>query len=79
MSVRVYVGNLSWKTTDETLREAFSDYGELVHAEVIMDRQTGRSRGFGFVSFDSAEEAEAAVNGMQQQNIDGRSVVVNFA
>jgi RNA recognition motif-containing protein len=64
MATRVYVGNLSPTTTDDMLREAFSGYGNVVDAIVMRDRYTDRSRGFGFVTYSSHSEAEAAVSGM---------------
>ena len=77
MSKNLYVGNLPFTTTDESLREAFAQYGNVVKAQVIMDRETGRSRGFGFVEMaDGAEEAVAAMNGAQ---FEGRTLTVNEA
>ena len=77
MSKNLYVGNLPFTTTDESLREAFAPYGNVVKAQVIMDRETGRSRGFGFVEMaDGAEEAVAAMNGAQ---FEGRTLTVNEA
>jgi RNA recognition motif-containing protein len=78
MSNKLFVGGLSWGTTDDTLREAFERFGEVTEARVVMDRETGRSRGFGFVSFASAADAEAAT-AMDNQPIDGRNVRVNEA
>ncbi|OAX39955.1 RNA-binding domain-containing protein [Rhizopogon vinicolor AM-OR11-026] len=79
MAAKVYVGNLSWNTTDDTLRAAFSEFGEVTDAIVMSDRETGRSRGFGFVTFVSSEIADAAVNGMNEQELDGRRLRVNLA
>lgn len=77
MSKNLYVGNLPFTTTDDSLREAFAAYGTVVKAQVIMDRETGRSRGFGFVEMaDGAEEAVAAMNGAQ---FEGRTLTVNEA
>ncbi|KAJ6424200.1 hypothetical protein OIU84_025056 [Salix udensis] len=70
---------LPWSTDDQTLRDAFSGYGEVTEARVIMDRETGRSRGFGFVSFDSTESASEAVSAMDGQELGGRNVRVTFA
>jgi len=79
MSAKVYVGNLSWNTTDETLRQAFSDFGQVLDSIVMRDRDTGRSRGFGFVTFSSNGEAEAAIGGLNEQELDGRRIKVNLA
>ncbi|KAE8362254.1 hypothetical protein BDV27DRAFT_131781 [Aspergillus caelatus] len=76
---KVYVGNLSWNTTDDTLRHAFSDFGAVTDSIVMRDRDTGRSRGFGFVTFSSEQEAEAAINGLNEQELDGRRIKVNLA
>ncbi|THC89902.1 hypothetical protein EYZ11_010634 [Aspergillus tanneri] len=67
MSAKVYVGNLSWNTTDETLRQAFSDFGQVLDSIVMRDPDTDRSRGFGFVTFGSANEADAAIAGLHEQ------------
>ncbi len=79
MSAKLYVGNLSFNTDDEGLRQAFSSYGELVSASVITDRYTGRSRGFGFVEFSTSEDAQKATDAMNGQSLDGREIVVNVA
>ncbi|KAJ1531313.1 hypothetical protein HK096_007026 [Nowakowskiella sp. JEL0078] len=76
---KVFVGNLSWSTTDDSLRSSFSQYGDVRDSVVLKDRETGRSRGFGFITFGSLEEAEAAIQGMNEQDLDGRSVRVNLA
>ncbi|KAI9199427.1 uncharacterized protein BJ171DRAFT_427584, partial [Polychytrium aggregatum] len=68
-----------WNSTDESLRHCFSAFGNVSDCIVLRDRETGRSRGFGFVTFDSPEAAEAAVNGMNDQDLDGRNVRVNIA
>jgi RNA recognition motif-containing protein len=77
MSKNLYVGNLPFTTTDEDLRQAFSQYGTVVKAQVIMDRETGRSRGFGFV--EMADGAEEAVNAMNGAQFGGRTLTVNEA
>ncbi|KAE8356326.1 hypothetical protein BDV28DRAFT_145204, partial [Aspergillus coremiiformis] len=64
---KVYVGNLSWGTSDESLRQTFSEFGQVVDSIVMKDRETGRSRGFGFVTFSNEQEAEAAINGLNEQ------------
>ncbi|KAG1799855.1 uncharacterized protein HD556DRAFT_1345413 [Suillus plorans] len=79
MAAKVYVGNLSWNTTDDSLRSAFGDFGNVTDAIVMKDRETGRSRGFGFVTFNGTEEAEAAIQGMNEQELDGRRLRVNLA
>ncbi|MGF1467613.1 MAG: RNA recognition motif domain-containing protein [Sandaracinaceae bacterium] len=79
MSNRLFVGGLSWNTTEEGLREAFEAFGEVTDAKGITDRDTGRSRGFGFVSFTRASDAERAIQEMDGRDLDGRSVRVNVA
>ncbi|EJD03188.1 RNA-binding domain-containing protein [Fomitiporia mediterranea MF3/22] len=79
MTAKVYVGNLSWNTTDDTLRKAFSDYGQVVDSIVMRDRDTGRSRGFGFVTFSSETEATGAISALNEQEFEGRRIKVNFA
>ncbi|CEI70361.1 hypothetical protein FVEN_g1129 [Fusarium venenatum] len=76
---KLYVGNLSWNTTDETLRQTFSEFGQVTDSIIMKDRETGRARGFGFVTFSSEEEATAAVNAMNEQELDGRRIRVNVA
>ncbi|KAJ8570547.1 hypothetical protein K7X08_037519 [Anisodus acutangulus] len=78
-SSKLFVGGLSWNTNDNILQEAFSKYGEVVEARVIHDRESGRSRGFGFVTFNSAEDASAAIQALDQQELDGRTIRVNIA
>ncbi|CAE6468392.1 hypothetical protein RSOLAG22IIIB_04191 [Rhizoctonia solani] len=76
---KLYVGNLSWSTTDETLRHAFGEYGNVVDSIVMKDRETGRSRGFGFVTYESTDEANAAINALNGAEVDGRNLRVNLA
>jgi len=78
MSAKVYVGNLSWNTTDETLSQAFSQFGTILDSIVMRDRDTGRSRGFGFVTYSTEQEAQAAI-GLSDQELDGRRIKVNLA
>jgi len=78
-SSKLFVGGLSWGTDDQSLREAFSEFGDVTEARVILDRDSGRSRGFGFVSFSSGEEAASALSAMDGKEIQGRSVRVNYA
>lgn len=77
--MRLYVGNLSYTTTEETLREAFEEYGVVESAAVITDRETGRPRGFGFVEMPNDEEAQRAIDSMNGQQLDGRPLTVNEA
>jgi RNA recognition motif-containing protein len=79
VSNKLFVGGLSWSTTDETLRKAFATHGEISEARVVTDRDTGRSRGFGFVSFASEESARAAMQAMNNSVLDGRNIRVDFA
>jgi len=79
MSKNLYVGNLSFDTTSDDLHEAFSQYGSVTSAQVIMDRDTGRSRGFGFVEMASRAEGEAAISQLNGTEISGRSLTVNEA
>ena len=79
MSKKLFVGSLAWATDDHGLRSAFERYGEVTDAKVITDRDTGRSRGFGFVTFADDAAADRAIEEMNGQNIDGRSVNVNEA
>ncbi|ESK86449.1 glycine-rich rna binding protein [Moniliophthora roreri MCA 2997] len=77
-SAKVYVGNLSWNTTDDTLRQVFSDYGHVADSIVMRDRDTGRSRGFGFVAFSNDQEAQVAITQLNEQELDGRRIKVNL-
>ena len=79
MAKKLFVGNLSWNTRDEGLYEAFSQFGEVSEAKVILDRETGRSRGFGFVTFATDEAGDDAISGMDGQDLDGRTIRVNVA
>ena len=79
MKNKLFVGGLSWDTTDEGLREAFEQFGEVDEAKVITDRDTGRSRGFGFVTYSQAENAETAMESMNGATLDGRQINVNEA
>ena len=79
MGNKLYVGNLAYSVRDESLQEAFSQFGTVTSAKVMMDRETGRSKGFGFVEMGSDAEAQAAINGMNGQALEGRAVVVNEA
>jgi RNA recognition motif-containing protein len=76
---KLYVGNLAYSVRDDSLQEAFAQFGTVTSAKVMMDRETGRSKGFGFVEMGSDAEAQAAVNGMNGQALEGRAIVVNEA
>lgn len=79
MAKRLFVGNLSWDTTDESLRAAFAEAGTVESAQVITDKMSGRSKGFGFVEMATDEEAAKAVEALNGKAIDGRPVTVNEA
>ncbi|CAN0866696.1 Glycine-rich RNA-binding protein [Linum grandiflorum] len=76
---RCFVGGLAWATTDDGLFEAFRNYGDVVESKVINDRETGRSRGFGFVTFRDEKSMRDSIEGMNGQNLDGRNITVNEA
>ncbi|MCH1881318.1 RNA-binding protein [Alcaligenes ammonioxydans] len=76
---RCFVGGLAWATDDRSLEKAFSQFGEVIESKIINDRETGRSRGFGFVTFSSEQAMKDAIEGMNGQNLDGRSITVNEA
>ena len=79
MGNKLYVGNLPYTVRDEDLQQAFGEFGAITSAKVMMERDTGRSKGFGFVEMGSDEEAQSAISGMNGQPLGGRSVVVNEA
>jgi cold-inducible RNA-binding protein len=79
MAKKLFVGGLSWDTTDDGLHQAFASYGEITEAKVITDRDTGRSRGFGFVTFAQDEDAKTAISKMDGTNLDGKNIKVNEA
>jgi hypothetical protein len=79
MGNKLYVGNLPYTVRDEDLQQSFGQFGSVTSAKVMMERDTGRSKGFGFVEMGSDAEAQAAINGMNGQPLGGRSVVVNEA
>jgi len=79
MGNKLYVGNLPWSYSDGDMQQAFAQFGEVASAKVMTDRDTGRSKGFGFVEMGSAEEAQAAIAGMNGQQVGGRGLVVNEA
>lgn len=79
MGTKIYVGNLSFNTSEERLSETFSQYGTVVSAKLITDRDTGRSKGFGFIEMGSASEAEEAISTLNGADVDGRNIKVNEA
>ena len=79
MSNKLYVGNLSYSVRDDDLQQQFSAFGQVQSAKVMMERDTGRSKGFGFVEMSSAEEAQAAIEGLHGKNMGGRDLTVNIA
>ncbi|MDR2467532.1 MAG: RNA-binding protein [Spirochaetaceae bacterium] len=79
MGNKLYVGNLSWNTTEDSLRNYFSSFGTVVSARVVADRESGRSKGFGFVEMSSNSEAAAAIEGTNGKDLDGRPLRVNEA
>jgi RNA recognition motif-containing protein len=76
---KLFVGSLSWNTTENELRGAFERFGEITEAKVISDNQTGRSRGFGFVTFAEGADADKAIEEMNGKELDGRAITVNEA
>lgn len=79
MENKLYVGNLSYNIDDATLQQQFSAFGNVNSAKVLMDRDSGRSKGFGFVEMSSQQEAQAAIDGLHGQSVDGRALTVNVA
>jgi RNA recognition motif-containing protein len=79
VSSKLYVGNLAYSVRDEDLQQQFSAFGSVQSAKVMMDRDTGRSKGFGFVEMSSPAEAEAAIQGLHGKNFGGRDLTVNIA
>jgi RNA recognition motif-containing protein len=77
--MKIYVGNLSYSTSEEDIRTAFSQFGTVDSVEVIMDRGTGRSKGFGFVEMSADTEGQAAIDALNGKDLDGRSLNVNVA
>ncbi|CAO3570192.1 unnamed protein product [Mortierella alpina] len=76
---KLFIGGLSWNTTDESLRHGFAEHGEVIEALVVKDRETGRSRGFGFVTYADEESAEKAIHSLNDQDFDGRRIKVDRA
>jgi RNA recognition motif-containing protein len=79
VSTKLFVGSLPWSVNDDKLKEAFEEHGSVVSAKVVMDRTTGRSRGFGFVEMGSADEASKAIKALNDSELGGRNIVVNEA
>lgn len=76
---KLFIGNLSWSTTDQSLENAFSAYGEVIDSKVVVDRYTGKSRGFGFITFAESDSALAALQNMNGAEVDGRPVRIDRA
>lgn len=76
---KLFVGNLNWRTTNEELQEAFEAFGEIVEAFIVTERETGRSRGFGFVTFKNAEDADEAIAQLDGADLGGRNIGVRIA
>ncbi|MCO5105664.1 MAG: RNA-binding protein [Burkholderiaceae bacterium] len=79
MGTKIYVGNLPWRATDAQLSQLFGNHGEVIDAKIVTDRETGRSRGFGFVTMATDEAAQAAIRALNGYSLEGRSLVVNEA
>ncbi len=79
MSTKLFVGSLPWSVSDEELKQTFEKHGNVVSAKVITDRNSGRSRGFGFVEMESAEDAQKAMSTLNDSEMGGRNIVVNEA
>ena len=79
MSTKIYVGNLPYSVTDANLKSNFAEFGGVSSAKVMMDRDTGQSKGFGFVEMGSAESAQAAISALHGMSVDGRTIIVNLA
>ena len=79
MSTKLFVGSLPWSVNDQKLKETFEKHGTVVSAKIVMDRDTNRSRGFGFVEMESSSDASNAIKALNETEIDGRNIVVNEA
>jgi len=79
VSTKLFVGSLPWTIDDDALKKTFEGHGTVVSAKVIRDRDSGRSRGFGFVEMESTEEAKSAIEALNDSEIEGRNIVVNEA
>lgn len=79
MSNKLFVGNLSFNTTENDLQDAFAEHGTVTEANLMVDRSSGRPRGFGFITMSSPEEAQKAIDAMNGRSLDGRALTVNLA
>ena len=79
MSTKLFVGSLPWSVNDEKLKETFEKHGTVLSAKIVTDRETNRSRGFGFVEMESSSDASNAIRALNESEIDGRNIVVNEA
>ena len=79
MNNKLYVGNISYQTDESSLEQAFAEFGSVKSARVITDRETGRSRGFGFVEMETEEDAQSAIQNLDGKEVDGRTIRVNVA
>ena len=79
MSTKLFVGSLPWSVDDKTLQDAFEEHGTVVSAKVVKDRDTGRSRGFGFVEMENSADAKNAINALNNSELKGRNIIVNEA
>lgn len=79
MATQLYVGNVSYQMTEESLKKMFSEFGEVTSAKIVVDRETGRSKGFGFVEMADAQAADRAIDSLNDQEVDGRRIKVNIA
>ncbi len=77
--MKIYIGNMSFDTTEDNIRQAFESFGEVTSVNVIMDRETGRPKGFGFVEMSSDSEGQAAIDGLNSTDMNGRTINVNVA
>ena len=79
MNNKLFVGGVAWATTEEALKEVFSAVGNVVEVKIIIDKMTGKSRGFAFVTMETEEEAEKAINELNGKEVDGRTLTINIA
>ncbi len=77
--MQIYVGNMSYNTSEDNLKELFGQYGEVSSVKIITDRETGRAKGFGFITMDTDSEAKAAIEALHQKEFDGRTLTINEA